>query len=61
MQQTTIHIPATRDIANISKSIIATKAARIKALLTNELTQKIILFTAISGLLLLAANLEVIM
>jgi|GEM_PF-2749700 len=61
MQHTTIHIPAMLDIANISKSIIASKANRIKAIFTNELTQKIILFTAISGLLLLAANLDVIM
>lgn len=34
------------------------KAAYIKAVVTNETTQKILLFAAIIGLLILAANLD---
>jgi hypothetical protein len=37
------------------------KAAYIKAVVTNETTQKILLFAAIIGLLLLAANLDTIL
>ncbi len=57
----TIHTPAMQGIADISKNFFTSKANRIKAILTNELTQKIILFTTILGLLLVAANLDAIM
>lgn len=40
------------------KNGIQKKAAYIKAVVTNETTQKILLFAAIISLLLLAANLD---
>lgn len=43
------------------RSGIQKKAAYIKAVITNETTQKILLFAAIIGLLLLAANLDTIL
>ena len=59
--QHTLHMPYTQGITHFSKNIFAIKATAVKAVLTNELTQKIILFTTISGLLLVAANLDAIM
>lgn len=43
------------------RTLIQKKVAYIKAIVTNETTQKILLFAAIIGLLLLAANLDTIL
>lgn len=43
------------------RSGIQKKTAYIKAVVTNETTQKILLFAAIIGLLLVAANLDTIL
>lgn len=43
------------------RTLILKKVAYIKAIVTNETTQKILLFATIIGLLLLAANLDTIL
>lgn len=43
------------------RAVLQKKAAYIKAVVTNETTQKILLFATIIGLLLLAANLDTIL
>lgn len=59
--QHTLHIPFTQGIANAVQNTVTQKAAYIKAALANETFQKIALFSTISGLLLVAANLDTIM
>ncbi|MCB0695880.1 MAG: hypothetical protein KDC07_00865 [Chitinophagaceae bacterium] len=59
--QHTSRISFLQGMTNAVKNTMAQKAVFIKAVLTNELTQKIILFTTILGLLLIAANLDAIM
>lgn len=44
-----------------AKKAISKRIAHIKSLLNNETVQKVILFTTILGLLLVAANLDNIM
>lgn len=51
-----------KESAGISaKTGIQKRIGHIKSILTNETTQKVLLFTAIIGLLLVAANLDVIL
>ncbi len=59
--QRILSIPFIHAIAHVSKETIYQKVATVKAILTNETVQKIVLFSTILGLLLIAANLEAIM
>jgi len=59
--QRILSIPFIQAIAQTSKATINKKMMDIHAILTNETVQKIVLFSTILGLLLIAANLEAIM
>lgn len=60
MQQTS-HIGFAQAAGNALKSFFSKAFARVKSILNNETTQKVLLFVAIITLLLVAANLEAIM
>lgn len=54
----TSHISYIQALGISIRNGLQKKAAYIKAVVTNETTQKILLFAAIIGLLILAANLD---
>lgn len=56
-----LRIPFIQSVVSTSKNVVVEKVAYIKATLANETVQKIVLFSTILGLLLVAANLEAIM